>query len=256
LTLNIVGVVCALAAEARHLGPAPPRAQPLTSLGDGTLLAVSGMGRAAAAQSARALIGAGATALVSWGMAGGLDPALSAGTIFLPSEVISLDGAAVVTARQWRERLGAAIAACRPATRDSLTHGLLTQGRLLTSPKAVGSLADKATLFNGMRAMAVDMESFAVAEVALANQLPFIAVRVIVDSAADVLPRAVTAAADGEGHLQMWRLMGALARAPADLAPLIRLARRYRAANRSLAAVARVGSLAPYAFSGAPDNLS
>ena len=52
---------------------------------------------------------------------------------------------------------------------------------------------------------------------------------------------AVTAAADSEGHLQIWRLLGALARTPGELGPLLRLAGRYRAANRSLAAVARVG---------------
>ena len=220
MTLNVVGVVCALAAEARHLGPA-----------DGTLLAVSGMGGAAAARSAKALIEAGATALASWGMAGGLDPALAAGTIFLPSEVISPDGAALATAHDWCERLGAALAAQRP----------VTTGRLLTSRTAIATPAEKATLFRETGAAAVDMESLAVAEVARSHQLPFIAVRVIVDSAADALPQAVTAAADKEGHLQVWRLIGALARTPADLAPLLRLARRYRAANRSLAAVARVG---------------
>ena len=247
MILNVVGVVCALAAEARHLGPATRRHESLTPLADGTLLAVSGMGPAAAARSTRALIDAGATALASWGMAGGLDPALAAGTIFLPSEVISPGGASVATASGWRERLGAALAAQQP----------LTHGRLLTSPKAVGSLAEKAILFREMSAAAVDMESLAIAEVAQARQLPFIAVRVIVDSAADALPQAVTAAADSEGHLQIWRLMGALARTPADLAPLLRLARRYRAANRSLAAVARVGSLAPYAFAAtAPGHVS
>jgi hypothetical protein len=77
---------------------------------------------------------------------------------------------------------------------------------------------------------------------------------VIVDSAEDVLPRAITAAADSAGHLQLWRLLGALVLAPTDLAPLIRLAQRYRAANRSLAAVARAGSLAPHAFSVSPDT--
>jgi adenosylhomocysteine nucleosidase len=246
LTLNVVGVVCALAAEARHLGPATRRHESLTPLADGTLLAVSGMGRAAAARSARALLDAGATALASWGMAGGLDPALAPGTIFLPSEVISSDGASIATSRHWRERLGSALSAQRP----------LLQGRLLTSSKAVGSLAEKALLFREKGAVAVDMESLAIAEVAATRQLPFIAVRVIVDSAGDALPQAVTAAADSEGHLQIWRLMGALARAPADLAPLIRLARRYRAANRSLAAVARVGSLAPYAFTATADRVS
>jgi adenosylhomocysteine nucleosidase len=245
LTLNVVGVVCALAAEARHLGRATRRPAPLTSLADGTLLAVSGMGTAAATHSARALVAAGAGALVSWGMAGGLDPRLAAGTVFLPSEVVSTDGAAIMTAAAWRERLSEAIA----ARAESRLANIVMRGRLLTSPRAVGSLADKATLFRETGAAAVDMESFAIAEIARTHQLPFIAVRVIVDSAADSLPRAVTAAADGEGHLQIWRLMGALVRAPGDLGSLIRLAQRYRAANRSLAAVARAVSLAPHAFS-------
>ena len=241
MTLNVVGVVCALAAEARHLGSEARRHTPLTSLSDGTLLAVSGMGMSAAAQSARALVDAGAGALVSWGMAGGLDPTLAAGTVFLPTEVVATDGAALLTAPHWRERLSEAI-----RVQDGATLSIARQGRLLTSPKAIGSLADKATLFRETGAAAVDMESLAIAEIAHTYRLPFIAVRVIVDSAQDALPGVVAAAADSEGHLQVWRLMGALARAPADLAPLIRLAQRYRAANRSLAAVARVGSLARY----------
>jgi adenosylhomocysteine nucleosidase len=199
------------------------------------------MGMAAAAQSARALVDAGAGALVSWGMAGGLDPALVAGTVFLPSEVVATDGTALVTAPQWRERLSEAV-----RTHGGAALPVVLQGRLLTSPKAIGSLSDKATLFQQTGAAAVDMESLAIAGIAHTHHLPFIAIRVIVDSAEDALPGAVTAAADSEGHLQVWRLMGALARAPADLAPLIRLAQRYRAANRSLAAIARVGSLARY----------
>lgn len=220
MTLSVVGVVCALASEARHLEPT-----------DGTLVRVSGMGLTAAARCARSLVDEGATALVSWGMAGGLDPRLAPGTIFLPESVISPSGDAAATCGPWRERLAAAIAAQRP----------LIEGRLLTSARAVGALAEKAALFRQTGAVAVDMESAAVAEVAHSRQLPFIAVRVIVDGAADALPRAVTAAADSEGHLQIWRLLGALARTPGELGPLLRLAGRYRVANRSLAAVARAG---------------
>jgi adenosylhomocysteine nucleosidase len=188
---------------------------------------------------ARSLIEAGATALASWGMAGGLDPALGAGSILLPTEVLGPDGRTFNTEQGWRNRLSAAVAA----------HAPVCSGRLLTSPRAVGSVAGKAELFRTTGAVAVDMESAAIGAVAGQRHLPFIAVRVVVDSAADVLPRAVTAAADKEGHLQIGRLIGALALAPNELARLIRLARRYRAANRSLAAIARMGSLAPCAFS-------
>jgi adenosylhomocysteine nucleosidase len=244
LALNVVGIVCALASEARHLGPMVGLHEPsLASLADGTLVAVTGMGNSAAAAGSRALIEAGATALASWGMAGGLDPTLDAGAILLPTEVLGLDGQSFNTAQAWRDRLSGAVAALAP----------VRSGKLVTRFRAIGSVADKAELFRATGAAAVDMESAAVGEVAKRHQLPFIAVRVIVDSAADVLPRAVTAAADHEGHLQIWRLIGALALSPNELAPLIRLARRYRAANRSLAAIARTGSLASHAFSPAPD---
>jgi adenosylhomocysteine nucleosidase len=244
LALNVVGIVCALASEARHLGPTVRLNKPaLAALADGTLVAVTGMGNSAAAAGSRALIDAGATALASWGMAGGLDPTLTAGAILLPTEVIGSDGQRLDTAAAWRERLSRAVAAFVP----------VRSGKLLTTSRAIGTVADKAELFRVTGAAAVDMESVAVGEVAAKHHLPFIAVRVIVDGAADVLPRAVTAAADNEGHLQVWRLIGALALAPNELAPLIRLARRYRAANRSLATIARTGSLTPYAFSTASD---
>lgn len=235
--MNAVGIVAALAVEARALGPTIGRCKAPASLLDGTLLCVSGTGCAAAALAARTLVEAGATALASWGMAGGLDPALSAGTIFLPSEVISTDGTGFLTACHWRERLSAAIAAHRP----------VACGKLLTSAQAIEAVAGKAAAFRETGAAAVDMESLAVAQIAAIQGVPFIAVRVIVDTAQDVLPRAVMAASRS-GHVRIWRLIGALALAPADVAPLLRLARRYRAASRSLVAVARAGSLAPFAF--------
>ena len=236
--MNVVGIVSALAAEARPLGPTAQRRGALASLADGTLLAVSGIGASAAAGGARALIDAGATALISWGMAGGLDPALAAGTILLPSEVISRAGTALMTARYWRERLSAALTA----------HRLVACGKLLTSSRAILSIADKAAAFRDTGAAAVDMESLAVAEVAGSHELPFIAVRVIVDTAADILPRAVMAAARGSGQLPLGRLLASLARSPGDLAALIRLAPRYRAARHSLLAVARAGTPARHAF--------
>lgn len=237
--MNVVGIVAALAVEARVLGPTVKKREAPASLVDGSLVAVSGIGCAAATIAARTLIRAGATALASWGMAGGLDPTLRAGTIFLPSEVIGAGGTAFATASDWREGLSAAIGTYRP----------VTYGKLLTSAHPIDAVAAKARAFRETGALAVDMESLAIAEIAAAHALPFISVRVIVDTAADVLPGAVTSASRS-GHLQLWRLIWALARAPTDLAGLIRLAQRYQAARRSLRAVARTGSLGALAFPG------
>ena len=228
-----MGVVAALAAEARTLGKAVRRRDGLWSLSDGALLAVGGMGEVLAARAARSLVDAGAAGLLSFGFAGGLDPSLSAGTVLLPTEIVSGKGGRFMTSTDWRERLCVAFAERRPAA-----------GALLTSAAPIDSVADKASAFRETGAVAVDMESLSVAEVAAAHRLPFIAVRVIVDTAADVLPRAVLAA-NRAGSLSLRHLLGGLALAPLELVVLIRLAQRYRAATRSLAGVARAGLLTP-----------
>jgi adenosylhomocysteine nucleosidase len=240
--LNVVGIVTALAAEARTLGPTKPAYAAPTALPDGSLLAVSGIGFAAAARAARALVKARVAALASWGMAGGLDPKLRAGSIFLPSEVISTDGTGLPTTRHWRERLAAALAGQQP----------LERGKLLSSPQAIAAVAEKLALYRSTGALAVDMESLAIAQVAALQGLPFIAVRVIVDTAHDELPQAVVKASR-TGRVQTWRLIGALALAPAEFGAVVRLAQQYRAASRSLATVARAGSLAQFAFPARSD---
>ena len=232
--MNGAGVVVALVAEARTLGHAVRRRDGLWSLGGGALLSVGGMGSELAAIAARSLAEAGAAGLVSFGLAGGLDPSLPAGSIVLPREVISRDGTRFPATAAWREPLSAAIARHRP----------VAAGALLTSPVSIAAVADKAAAFRETRAVAVDMESSGVAEVAAARGLPFIAVRVIVDTAADALPRAVQAAGRA-GHLNTPRLIVGLASTPLDLFALIGLARRYRAAIRSLSCVAEAGLLTP-----------
>jgi adenosylhomocysteine nucleosidase len=206
----------------------------LALLGEGSLLAVSGIGSAAAEAAANTLVDAGVSALMTFGMAGGLDPALPAGTVMLPSELISVDGARFTTCRTWRKRIGASISPQRA----------LNEGRLLMSDHAIETLADKSAAFRSTGAAAVDMESVAVAAVAAGRKLPFVAVRVIVDTAADMLPRAVVAASRA-GRVRLGRLIGGLMLAPGETTALIRLAARYRTAIRSLRAVADAGALAP-----------
>ncbi|MDB6085998.1 MAG: phosphorylase [Gammaproteobacteria bacterium] len=243
--MKAAGVVAALRAEARTLGSPIRRSDGLLAVSDGTLVAVSGMGSSAAEAAARALVDAGAAALVSWGMAGGLDPALHAGTICLPSVVISLDGDAFATDHHWRELLAAAIAARRT----------VVSGKLLTGGRVIEDVAGKAAAFRKTGAAAVDLESLAVARVAAMHHLPFIAVRVIVDTAGDVLPNAVMAAS-GQGQVQLSKLILGVIRSPRDIAPLFRLAKRYRAASRALIAVARTGALAPLALGAPPSRIA
>ncbi len=225
-----VGIVAALATEAKILGNATRTGSSLRRLSDGTLVAISGMGPEAAARAARALGAAGVGGLVSWGVAGGLDPRLQPGDLVLANRVVGPDGAFVDPSLAWRAALAARLGGC---TR-------ITEGSLLTNPEALATVAEKARAFRTSGALAVDMESLAVGRAAAALGLPFLAVRVIVDAAVDLLPVAVMAASrDGQVHIG--RLLGGLLLAPRELGSLLRLAGRYRAAARTLAIVAALG---------------
>jgi adenosylhomocysteine nucleosidase len=214
-SLNDVGVVAALASEARALGRR-----------DGLVLSVSGIGCAAAGAAARALVEARVSALMTFGLAGGLDPKLAAGSVILPSHLLAPDGTRLAASKVWRERVAAALRSSRE----------IIEGTVLTSSVALKTPEEKTAAFRDTGAVAVDMESFAVAEVAANNKLEFIAVRVIVDTAADTVPSSV-AAASRAGRVQIGRLLAGLVVAPGDIASLLRLALRYRTAMRALKAI-------------------
>jgi adenosylhomocysteine nucleosidase len=224
--LSATGVVAALEFEAHSLG----------AVGDGSLLRVSGVGADNAARAARELVAEGVGALLSWGVAGALDPALGCGAVLLPAEVLAPAGAAALplqrlaTCRRWRERVAAALQA----------HTPLSAGALLTSALPVATAASKARLFHDTRAVAVDMESAAVAQVAAEHALPFITLRVILDTASVSLPGSIMRTLEpvNAGRSGLWRAW-ALMSAPVDWGALLRLAAAYRIARRALRDCAR-----------------
>jgi adenosylhomocysteine nucleosidase len=237
--LSATGVVAALGFEARCLGTRRRRGGGLSSLHDGSLVSISGMGADNATRAARTLVAAGAGALLSWGVAGALDPSLDCGTIVLPSAVLRRCGGPGAftllrheTCRTWRERLLGALQG----------SGRVVSGALISSATPVAQAALKARLLHETGAVAVDMESAAVAEVAAQHGLPFIAVRVILDTAADSLPESVLRAlapAGSSGRAHTAPLLWALLRRPSDLSSLLRLAAQYRLARRCLRDCAR-----------------
>ena len=230
--MSRAGIVAALAAEARALCAALPPSGSLTTLDDGTLLAVSGVGYPAADRAARALLEAGAGGLISFGLAGGLDPALRAGTLVLPDEVCSTERPNVPVDAAWRRRLITALPAGQP----------FVGGKLWTSLTPILDTGAKRRLFAASSAPVVDMEAMAVASAASAAATPFLAVKVIVDTALDTLPRAVMAI-DPAGRVRAARVVVTLLRHPGEIITLIRLAGRYLAAQRMLRGIAAIEAL-------------
>jgi len=225
--LSRLGIVAALALEARAFGHAEPHGSNLMTGAEGELLAICGIGAQAAARGAEDLVQAGATGLASFGLAGALDPGLRAGRLLLPAKILSDQGARLGTSEDWRERLRTAADPLDPC--DGVA--LLTCSRLLET------VAQKTAAWRSTGAAAVDMESHAVGRVAARHSIPFVAVRVIIDTASDALPRSMGAASRA-GRLEPALLLRELARHPEDIADLVRLAARYRVARRTLLAAA------------------
>ncbi len=232
--MSVTGVVAALDFEARSLG----------KRSDFTVVSVSGIGADNAARAARSLAAGGATALLSWGVAGALDPALRCGTAVLPGEVLER-GRQFQTDPLWREAVASAL-------QGSVA---LHSGALYTSEVAVAASAHKARLFQHTGAVAVDMESAAIAAVAAELALPFLVLRVILDTAHDSLPDSVvrsfqapasagsatspagtSPAGASAAAPRIWPLLCA----PGDWGGLMRLALRYRTAGRALGACRRL----------------
>ncbi len=227
--MNSVGFVIALPAEARTLVRRRIRFNELVELPGGHRLIVSGAGPTHAYNAAARLLEHKVGALVSWGCAAALAPTLNAGDLVLPRQILAPDGSRHAVCPEWHERVRKTLA---PATR------VLT-GPLLGNFEIVANAAEKQKLHSTKGAVAVDMESAAVASVATAQGLPFLAVRAIADSADMNLPNAVTVAVDNRGDINLTKLLGYALAHPAEFATLARLGKAFHAAVNTLRRAAR-----------------
>jgi adenosylhomocysteine nucleosidase len=194
-----------------------------------------GPGAERAAVAAAGALAQGARALVSCGLAGALSPALEPGSVVLPSSVLRADGTHFDTDFNWRERLAVALR----------TRFAVDEGPLLDSADVIGTPGAKRRAAETSGAVAVDMESGAVARAAVEAGVPFVVLRVVADGAADSLPAGVDDWVDGTGRRRLAPIVDAALR-PAHWPMLWMLARRYRKARGTLTAVA--GELMPKAF--------
>ena len=115
-------------------------------------------------------------------------------------------------------------------SKETLVYrGLLVEG------KAIVSLStDKQALQISTGAVAVDMESIAIAKVAQKHKVPFLAVRVIVDPMSMDLPKAINASLNEEGVVDLLKLLLYIARHPTEIPRLITLGRHFKASTKTL----------------------
>lgn len=225
-----VGIVTGLAAEARLIGR--HSADTDDTADNAPLIACAGPGRGT--ECAERLIAGGAAALLSFGLAGGLDPWLKPGDLVCPDHILSADGEALPTDQHWRNRL---------ITEARMSGIVIADGALFGCDQPVADIDAKHRLAHETGAVAVDMESHSVAAIAAARGLPFIALRAIADTADRSLPPAALAAVDAEGRIKGAAVALALIRGPGQIPAMIDLARDTRAGMGALGRAAGLGSL-------------
>ena len=158
--------------------------------------------------------------IISFGTAGGLDPALQPGTCVIADAIVTPAERFPVDAGWLR-----ALRACLPQA---------LQGTLAGVDQPLSDAAAKARLWRSSGACIADMESHRVALIAQRHGVPFAACRVVVDPAHRSLPFSATAGLRGDGTTAIMPMLRALASHPGELLALIQLASDALAAKRAL----------------------
>lgn len=174
---------------------------------------------------AQRLLDGGGAGIVSFGIAGGLAPDAPPGTLVVATAVVG-DGVTIPANAAWRDRLLHAL----PKARAGVIAG---------AALPVATVEDKAALRARTGALAVDLESFAVARACRERGRPFAVLRAVADPAGRALPPAALTGLDGDGRMAPGAVLARLLRDPGQLVGLCRLGLDLARALAALSAAAR-----------------
>ncbi len=162
--------------------------------------------------------------VISFGVAGGLDPELRAGDVVVATEVMA-------GASRWPAGL---------TLNEELIAGFglgrrsVVRGGLAGVEQVVAARAGKAALRSETGAVAVDMESHIAASYAEDMGLPFAALRVISDPATRALPRLALDAIKPNGDIDLAKILRGVVKNPRTLHSLVSTGLDFNRALRSL----------------------
>jgi hypothetical protein len=204
LATKSVLVCFALEAEARPFREKLRREHPIRIL-------VTGMGPPNARQSIqRSLADFVPSAVLTCGLAGGLDPALARTTVLMEAD----EGFPFIPQLQ--------AAGAKP-------------GRFYCSPRVIITAAEKSQTRKAQQADAVDMESAVIRQECQSRQIPSATVRVISDTAAEDLPLDFNQYLDGDYRMNYPKIMAKALASPTRIHQLLLFQRQAKASAKVLA---------------------
>ena len=156
--------------------------------------------------------------VISFGVAGGLDPSLKSGDVVVATEVMAGD-TRFLAGLALNEELIA---------RAALRRRRVVRGGLAGVEQVIAATACKAALHSETGAAAVDMESHIAAAYAAEAGLPFAALRVISDPASRALPALAKSAIKPNGDIDLRKVLRGVARNPTSLRALVSTGTRFQ----------------------------
>lgn len=218
--MTTLGVITGLAAEADILLEFPSARAPMVE--------IAGASGARAEAAALRLLAEGCEAILSFGVAGGLDPALAPGTVVIAEVIVGADGRRFPADAAWRDAVKSALAGTVP----------LAEGAIAGSDAPLLTAEAKKEFAVRTGAVAVDMESHGAAKAAALKGAPFLAIRAVADRASRTIPPWVMDAVLPDGGLAPDKIARALLPKPWMVWGLIGLARDNGRALHTLRRVA------------------
>lgn len=178
-----IGLIAALPVEVRCLTHrlVPPNLP--ININNNITVMVCGIGPVAAGKAAGAMLFQKIDCLISWGTAGALTDKVHTGDLILPEYIHTGSGETNRTD-----------SVCHCNLKEKLSSGIATvhTGTLAETRTVLENPEQKKELHRKTGALAADMESAAIMQVAKDNNLPFIAVRTVVDELHTVIPPELT----------------------------------------------------------------
>jgi adenosylhomocysteine nucleosidase len=228
----ITGIVVALPEELSTLTSKKIDKGCCVFITDTIVLAYSGAGADNARTASELLINQGITRLISWGCAAALSESLRPGDLILADTLIDADGTQINIHHEW-------IGLTNNLLSTHVSHVKAHIGSLAESRTIVAAAKDKKHLHIKTGAIALDMESAAIAKVARQNDLPFLTIRTVADPVSMDLPKAINHSLNGEGDVVLAKLLVFIALNPTELPGLIKLGLHFNTAKNTLRSVAK-----------------
>jgi adenosylhomocysteine nucleosidase len=198
----------------------------------GILLVESGMGFDNAARAAESIISEAAPdLLVSAGFCGGIAAELQVGDVVVASRMVMVSGNSVDPVPSDIPAAVQSLAARQTACGKRIFSGTFCSTAVITSKAKLSGL-----LSGSYPCPVVEMESAAIAQVAVGSRIPVIGLRSVSDPAGEELGFSLDEFCDSSLRISSGRVLMTILRKPRIIPQLIRLAGNSRIAARSLTA--------------------